>query len=227
VSWAIGSDDNGLRIYLSYADARRNGTHTNWSRPRLVLQQVRGVGDNGSLPRVAPDGTVWLATSSFGRGDEPLTMSVTSSRNGGRTWSRRRAIVRHAVNGYRNTTFRSAFGEAFAVGPRKLGRSYPLYAAYEVSGPRGTHLFLRGSFDGGKHWRNAIEVDDGPGAGVFGVPAERMDRVRDLLHLPEDVAIVEVITLGHPGADAVSDRLSSRATRPRKPIDELVRWETF
>ena len=134
VTWAIGNQDSDLRIYGSYADAHRDGTHTNWSRPRLVLAQARRVGDNGSLPRVAPDGTVWLATSSFSTSNEPFTMSLTSSRNGGTSWARRRVIVRHNVDGYRNTTFRAAFGEAFVVGPRKVGRFYPLYAAYEQAG---------------------------------------------------------------------------------------------
>ncbi len=70
-------------------------------------------------------------------------------------------------------------------------------------------------------------IDEGLAAGVFGVPAERMRSVRELLDLPQDVAIVEVITLGHPAADDVSDRLSSRGTRPRKPLDELVHWERW
>jgi hypothetical protein len=164
-TWAIGNQDRDLRIYASYADARQDGTHTNWSRPRLVLPQALRVGDNGSLPRVAPDGTVWLATSSFGNNNEPLTMSLTSSRDGGRTWARRRLIVRHFVDGYRNTTFRSAFGEAFVVGSRKVGHFYPLYAAYEDSNASGTKLFIRGSFDGGKHWSRAIQVSDTSGVG--------------------------------------------------------------
>jgi FMN reductase [NAD(P)H] len=70
-------------------------------------------------------------------------------------------------------------------------------------------------------------VDEGLAAGVFGVPAERMERVRALLELPGDIAIVEVITLGHPAEDTASDRLSSRGTRPRRPLDELVRWERW
>ena len=41
------------------------------------------------------------------------------------------------------------------------------------------------------------------------------------------VAIVEVITLGFPAEDAASDRLSSRATRPRKALDEIVGWESW
>jgi nitroreductase len=70
-------------------------------------------------------------------------------------------------------------------------------------------------------------IDEGLGAGVVGVPVERMARVRELLAVPDDVAIVEVITLGHAAADDPSDRLSSRGTRRRRPLDELVRWETF
>jgi FMN reductase [NAD(P)H] len=70
-------------------------------------------------------------------------------------------------------------------------------------------------------------IDEGLAAGVFGLPGERMPQVRELLGLPEDVAIVEVITLGRAADDPVSDRQSSRATRPRKPLDELVRWERW
>jgi hypothetical protein len=165
VSWAIGTTDTGLRIYLSYADARRNGTHTSWSLPRLVLKQARGVGDNGSLPHVSPDGTVWLSTSSFSNFESAFTMSLTSSRDGGRTWQPRRVVVRHELRRYRNTTFRGAFGEAFAVGPRKVGRFFPLYAAYEDAASPGVRLFLRASFDGGKHWRPRVQVNDSAGEG--------------------------------------------------------------
>ena len=70
-------------------------------------------------------------------------------------------------------------------------------------------------------------VDEGLAAGVFGVPAERMQSFRDLLALPDDVALVEVIALGYAGDDPISDVRSSRATRPRKPLDELVRWERW
>ena len=70
-------------------------------------------------------------------------------------------------------------------------------------------------------------VNEGLGAGVFGVPGERMEQMRELLELPDDVAIVEVVTLGYPAEDTASDRLSSRGTQPRKPMDELVRWERW
>jgi FMN reductase [NAD(P)H] len=70
-------------------------------------------------------------------------------------------------------------------------------------------------------------IEEGLAAGVFGIDGEGQRRVRELLHLPDDVALVEVITLGYAGEDTASDRLSSRGTRPRKPLDELARWETW
>jgi nitroreductase len=68
-------------------------------------------------------------------------------------------------------------------------------------------------------------IDEGLATGVFGFPLERIPRIRELLALPDDVTPVEAITLGHPGEDTASDRVSSRGTRPRKPLDELVHWE--
>jgi FMN reductase [NAD(P)H] len=70
-------------------------------------------------------------------------------------------------------------------------------------------------------------VDEGLAAGVFGVPAERMETVRTLLALPDEIAIVEVITVGYPGEDTASDQLSSRGTRPRRPLEEVIRWERW
>jgi nitroreductase len=70
-------------------------------------------------------------------------------------------------------------------------------------------------------------IDEGLGAGVFGLSREGIADLRQLLSIPDDVAVVEVITLGRPGRDDVSTRLSSRGTRPRKPLDELVRWERW
>jgi nitroreductase len=70
-------------------------------------------------------------------------------------------------------------------------------------------------------------IDEGLGAGVFGVPESGMEDVRKLLSLPDDVALVEFITIGRAGSDDPSDRLSSRGTRPRKPLDELIRWESW
>jgi nitroreductase len=70
-------------------------------------------------------------------------------------------------------------------------------------------------------------IDEGLATGVFGFPAERLERVRELLAVPEDVTPVEAITIGHPGDDTVSDQHSSRGTRPRRALDDLIHWEQW
>jgi nitroreductase len=70
-------------------------------------------------------------------------------------------------------------------------------------------------------------IDEGLATGVFGFPDERLAAVRELLGLPEDVTPVEAITIGYAGKDTVSDRKSSRGTRPRKPLGQLVHWERW
>src|ERR671936_1857633 len=47
-------------------------------------------------------------------------------------------------------------------------------------------------------------VDEGLGAGVFGVPARAMQQVREALGLPADVGLVEIVTVGTPGRDEAS-----------------------
>ncbi len=166
VTWAIGGDDADLRVYSSHADARPDGTHGDWSTPKLILPQARGFGDNGSLPRIAPDGTVWVAAATFHGDSSPFTVTVTSSRNGGVTWAPRRAALRSQfVPRYQNTTFRSAFGEAFFVGPRKVGRFYPLYLAYEQARNGPSIIYLTASLDGGRRWRRPVQVNDNRGPG--------------------------------------------------------------
>jgi FMN reductase [NAD(P)H] len=70
-------------------------------------------------------------------------------------------------------------------------------------------------------------IDEGLVAGVFGIDGEGQEKVRRLLGLPEDVALVEVITLGYEVDDTASDKLSSRGTQPRRALDELVHWERW
>ena len=182
VSWAIsgadaeeGQGSSALRgrrlqgaepqqVYVSHADARPDGSHTDWSVPKPALT-LPGADVNGSLPHVAPDGTIWLEASGSTSSNQPFTALLTSSTNGGATWSRQRAIVRHLPSLYDNTTFRSAFGEAFTVGPRKVGKFYPLYLAYEDAPTGPVEVRLTASFDGGKHWRRPVRVNDNRGGG--------------------------------------------------------------
>ena len=69
-------------------------------------------------------------------------------------------------------------------------------------------------------------LDEGLVSGVFGLPAERLPELRSFLSLPEDVHFVCVITIGHPQAGGVEGP-SSRTTRRRLAVDELVAWERW
>jgi FMN reductase [NAD(P)H] len=66
-------------------------------------------------------------------------------------------------------------------------------------------------------------VDEGLGAGLFGLVGDNNDRLRELLEMPEDISIVGVVTVGHPAPEP--KRGSSK--RGRKPFEEVVRWERW
>jgi hypothetical protein len=167
---SIGQNDAPQRIFVSFADARPDGSHTTWSTPRVALAFPNG-DVNGSLPQVAPNGTVWLEASGSTSSNQPFSALLTSSSDGGVTWTASRRIVQHLPSSYDNTSFRSAFGEAFGVGTRKVGKFYPLYLAYEDAPNGPVEIRLTASFDGGSHWRRSVRVNDGRGAGEAFQPA--------------------------------------------------------
>jgi FMN reductase [NAD(P)H] len=70
-------------------------------------------------------------------------------------------------------------------------------------------------------------IDEGLAAGTYGVLGDRVQPLKDVLAIPDDVHFVCVVTLGYPtDVDSVSAS-SSRLSRARKPLDELVRWESW
>jgi nitroreductase len=70
-------------------------------------------------------------------------------------------------------------------------------------------------------------IDEGLAAGIYGVPVEDDAWLRQLLHIPDDFAIVGGITLGRGAPDPGWGELASRSTQKRRPLDELVRWERW
>jgi hypothetical protein len=50
-------------IYESHADARPDGTHTDWSTPQILPTVSGKRWDTYLRPHVAPDGTVWTTTT--------------------------------------------------------------------------------------------------------------------------------------------------------------------
>jgi FMN reductase [NAD(P)H] len=70
-------------------------------------------------------------------------------------------------------------------------------------------------------------IEEGLAAGVYGVQLADQPRWRELLQIPDDLAIVGGITLGHAAPDPEWSKRTSRATQRRKPIDELVHWNRW
>jgi FMN reductase [NAD(P)H] len=70
-------------------------------------------------------------------------------------------------------------------------------------------------------------IDEGCAAGLFGVPVDLMPRFKELLAIPDDVAVACGITIGKPADDSNWDRLTSRLTQAPKPVDDLVHWERW
>jgi nitroreductase len=70
-------------------------------------------------------------------------------------------------------------------------------------------------------------LEEGLGAGVYGVPVEEDARVRALLGIPDDFTIVTGVTVGHPAEDPEWDRASSVFSQRRRGQDEVVRWNRW
>ena len=66
-------------------------------------------------------------------------------------------------------------------------------------------------------------IDEGLGAGLFGLVGDDNDRLRELLGMPADLEIVGVVTIGHAAPEARNG--GSRRKFPWKPLEEVVRWE--
>ena len=70
-------------------------------------------------------------------------------------------------------------------------------------------------------------LEEGLGAGVYGVPVEEDARVRELLGIPDDLTIVTGVTVGHPAEDPDWDRASSVFSERRRAHDEVVQWNRW
>ena len=70
-------------------------------------------------------------------------------------------------------------------------------------------------------------LEEGLGAGVYGVTVEDDARVRELLGIPADLTIVVGITVGHPADDPDWDRASSAFSQRRRAHGDVVRWNRW
>ena len=70
-------------------------------------------------------------------------------------------------------------------------------------------------------------IDEGLAAGVYGVTVPEMGAFKELLGIPDDVAVVAGVTLGKARPDPNSSRASSRMSQRRRGLDEVVHWERW
>ena len=70
-------------------------------------------------------------------------------------------------------------------------------------------------------------LDEGLGAGVYGVTVEQREPFKRLLGIPDDFWVVCGVTVGRAASDPRASEASSRLTQRRRPLDEVVRWERW
>jgi nitroreductase len=70
-------------------------------------------------------------------------------------------------------------------------------------------------------------IDEGYAAGLFGVFTEAIQSFKELLRIPDDIAVACCITIGKPADDSQWSAISSRLTQARKSVDDLVHWERW
>jgi len=153
--------------FVSYADARPDGTHTDWSTPRrLPVSPHNPQGVTYLLPHVDPNGTIYttLTNTNPKKGFCCDSIFVDKSTDGGKTWSVAGTAVRSVTPPpgiYPNTTFRDGIENTFAVGNHLDAQGhFPLYVSYEDFSAGVGNVMLTASYDGGATWTTPIQVND-------------------------------------------------------------------
>jgi hypothetical protein len=164
--WTVFVLNPGI-IYESHADARPDGTHSDWSPPQ-VLPTVKGKRfDTYVLPHVTPDGTIWTTTTlnPVAQGFLHNDINLIWSTNGGATWQGPLPVAQDVITPtYQNTTFREGIVNTFAVGStRTTAGFYPLYVSYEDGSSGLSNVYLTASWDGGASWTSPVMVNDNVG----------------------------------------------------------------
>jgi nitroreductase len=70
-------------------------------------------------------------------------------------------------------------------------------------------------------------LDEGLGAGVYGVPGDRVPALKELLAMPDDVHFNCVVTIGRRPEAVDESPLISRLSQARLPLEELVHRERW
>ena len=164
--WVVFTGPLTAHPLVSYAQARPDGTHTNWSAPiRLPEVSASPTGASYLLPHVTPDGTVYttLTTTKPAMKFSFDKIALDRSTDGGVTWTTVSTVADNIAAPpfrYANTTFRDGILNSFGVGNHLVGGHYPLYVTWEDYSAGVTNILLAASYDGGKSWTAPIQVND-------------------------------------------------------------------
>ena len=154
---------NPSSVFVSFADANADGSHTDWSTP-AVLPTINGhPWDSYMLPHVTPDGTVYTTETNNPqqKGFLFADLYLISSSDGGVTWQTPLPVQQNVfVPTYQNTTFREGIVNTFAVGHHLINGHYPLYVSWEDGASGVSNVYLTSSTDNGVTWSTPIVVND-------------------------------------------------------------------
>jgi hypothetical protein len=165
--WVVFTGPLTAQPLVSYAQARPDGTHTDWSAPiRLPEVPATPTGATYLLPHVTPDGTVYttLTTTKPEMKFSFDKIALDRSTDGGVTWTTVSTVADNIAAPpliYPNTTFRDGIENTFAVGNHLSAQGhYPLYVAWEDYSARVDNVIMSASYDGGLTWSPPIQVND-------------------------------------------------------------------
>ncbi len=155
-AWTV-FDGFGSEIW--YSRSHDHGEH--FSAPvKLSSPNNDGPFNTFVFPGTAPDGTLYIAYTSFPSNTFPVAdVWVLKSIDGGKTFSAPKLAATFRSFGpprLVNTTFRDGISDNFAVSPA----NGHLLLALEVDSGRGIDVQLTESRDGGDHWSTPISVND-------------------------------------------------------------------
>lgn len=153
VAWDINIGGSVNTTSQTLVVARSTDGGNSYSSPVTVRE---GSANVGVIPRVGPDGTLYLAW--VGGSDSRPKLFFSKSTDGGRTWGKKRKLGKLRPVGVRN--LRTGAGlPSFDVDPR----TGDLFIACAEEGSAGQdQAILITSRDGGSTWSDHIPVSDGP-----------------------------------------------------------------